>query len=160
MNRHLVAVTPAVLLAVVIAGGCGSSRPALSAAQKAQVTDAVRQGLSRLAASPASGISRGTEVILTPMCVSTTDSRYVAVVAYPIDRGQVAQPAFVYVLHGADGYRMLEVFRTGDQMLERPPVVPTHAWNGIGVGRSCLPTAPDRVAALRKSHAVPDFRIR
>jgi len=159
-NGGTIVLTSAMLAMSAMAGGCGHSHPALRTHQETGVSAAVRQGLNERASTPGSGISHGTEVVLAPMCVSTTDPRYVAVVAYPIvEHGQVGQAAFVYVRQGRLGYRMLEAFQVGSRQLARPPLMPKRAWSGIGVGRTCIPLSPARILALRKQHALPDFKI-
>jgi len=133
----------------------GATRPGTPAEQRVIAAE-VRLTFRVLADSPDSGIAHGLEVVLTPICVSTTDTRYAAAVASPISaQGHVEQPATVFLHRVPGGYRVVGGLRVGDQLARRPPDMPKSAWADL-YSRCQFPGAK-AVLKLRTKHAAPDF---
>jgi hypothetical protein len=109
-----------------------------------------------LADSPDSGIAHGLEIVLTPVCVSTSDPRYAAAVANPIDaHGKVGQAGDLFLHRVNGGYRVLGGLRVGDQLAQRPIDVPRAAWRDLY--RSCQFLGAKTVLRLRTNHKAVDF---
>ena len=106
------------LVAIVLStrallGSADAVRPAKSS-QEQQIAAEVRLMLSIEADSPNGGIAHGTEVVLSPICISSADPRYGKAVATPFLHGVLGQPGDVYFRRVHNGFRVLGGLRVGD----------------------------------------------